>query len=251
MRRRMLSRGESPFFDGAEVVIREARSVGVSLDEAAACVLLELMQTVENSVVNVSGIHGSAAMRQKHVIDSLACLPVARLRDGECCVDVGSGGGFPGLPLAIASPHVEFTLVESVGRKAAFLRSAVERLGLKNVEVVNERAEWLGRQATWRERADCVVVRAVAAMRVVAEYCLPLCVLGGRWISLQGPSGEGEFGRAESLISALGGRLGEQLELRLPGGDARRVVRVEKVRGTPRRFPRVSARGTRPAGEGP
>ena len=218
------------------------------MDEAAACRLLELLQRVEESVVNVSGIHGSAAMRQRHVIDSLACLPVARLRDGERCVDVGSGGGFPGLPLAIACPRVGFSLVEAAGRKAAFLRRAVEGLGLRNVEVVNERAEWLGRQPMWREGADCVVARAVAGVRLVAEYCLPLCALGGRWIAFQGPRSGDELERAGSLISALGGRVGEELELRLPGGEGRRVVRVEKVRRTPRGFPRVGGRGTGPQG---
>lgn len=231
-------------------MIGEARSVGVSLDEAAAERLLELLQTVEASVVNVSGIHGAAAMRRKHVIDSLACLPLSGLRDGERCVDVGSGGGFPGLPLAIACPRVGFSLVEAAGRKAAFLRWAVERLGLRNVEVVNERAEWLGRRAMWREGADCVVARAVAGVRVVAEFCLPLCAVGGRWISLQGPSSRGEFERAGPLISALGGRLGEEVEFRLPGGDGRRVVRVDKVRRTPRGFPRVGGRGRQRRGEG-
>src|SRR5258707_1038360 len=122
-------------------------------------------------------------------------------------VDIGAGAGFPGLPLKILCPELQLTLVESIAKKATFLRHMIDALGLTNVEIVVARAEAAGRDPAQRERYDVAVARAVAELRVLAEYCLPFCRIGGRFFAPKGARIEGELQAALPAITQLGGRL--------------------------------------------
>lgn len=224
--------------DEVDLLVAEAATVGVAVGTDAARALLAWLDAVATAPVNVSGIRERTEARRKHLVDSLSCLPLAGLEPGQRCVDLGSGGGFPGVPVAILRPEVRMVLVDAAARKVAFLRSALAEAGLERVEVLQARAEALGRAAGWRESVDCVLARAVAPLPVLAEYGLPLCRLGGRLIALKGPRADEEAAAAARAVSVLGGELGGVRTLVLPGGGGRVVVRVDKVRPTPARYPR-------------
>ncbi len=177
---------------------------------------------------------------RRHIAESLAFSALlgrrGLLRDGVTVADVGTGGGLPGVPLAVAFPRTRVTLVEASARKTAFLRNVVQRLGLPNVEVITARAETLGRDAAARERFDVVVSRAVAELRVLAELCLPLVAAGGVMAAIKGSRATDEVAAAASALEALGAAEPEIASL--GDGGPLVVVFVRKSSPTPARFPR-------------
>ncbi len=191
-----------------------------------------------NERVNLTAIAGESEIVVRHFLDSLRCAlswggPPRRL------IDIGAGVGFPGLPLKILCPEIDLTLVESVEKKAAFLRHIVGALGLSHVEVLAARAEAVGRYPAQREQYDLAVARAVAELRVLAEYCLPLCRVGGRFLAPKGAQIEGEVRAAEPAIALLGGRLVAVEPVLLPGVEPRTLIVVEKIGPTPPQYPRA------------
>jgi len=192
-----------------------------------------------NRRASLTTITDPGEIRLKHFLDSLTCL-WALPPDFPCrrVLDVGSGAGFPGLPLKIYRPEWEVALLESTGKKVAFLQHVVERLGLRGVQLLNGRAELLGHDPAHRERYDLVVARAVAALAVLAEYCLPFCRVGGLFVAQKKSGIAEEIANAEGAIGALGGVLARLVPVSLPGVEPRQLVVVEKVKPTPPRFPR-------------
>ena len=145
--------------------------------------------------------------------------------------------GFPGIVTKIYKPDLALTLMEPTGKRVDFLRYACEQLGLDGVEFAKERAEEAARKA-WREQFDLASARAVAALPVLAEYCLPLVRVGGVFIAMKGASAAGELAAAQGAIRKLGGRYSQTRDFHLPGGDARSLVLVEKISQTPTAYPR-------------
>ncbi len=191
-----------------------------------------------NARLNLTAISGERDVAVRHFLDSLRCA----LSWGEAptsLIDIGSGAGFPGVPLKVLRPELELTLVESVEKKAAFLRHLAGVLGLEGVQVLTARAEAVGRDPAHRERYDVAVGRAVADLRVLAEYCLPLCRIGGRFLAPKGAGGAAEVARAHRAITVLGGRLLAVEPVALPGVEPRTLVVVEKVAATDARYPRA------------
>src|SRR3954467_10679370 len=159
-----------------------------------------------NERVNLTAIADETGIVTPHFPDSLRCAHTWRCAP-QNLVDIGAGAGFPRLPLKILRPELQLTLVESIAKKAAFLRHMAEMLGLTNVEIVIARAEAVGRDPAQRERYDVAVARAVAELRVLAEYCLPLCQIGGRFLAPKGARIEDKLQAALPGIAQLGGRL--------------------------------------------
>ena len=156
----------------------------------------------------------------------------------ETAVDVGSGAGFPGIPLSIMLPRVRFTLIDALGKRVDFLRSVIDALGL-NAVALHLRAEDAARRDDLRENFDLAVARAVAPMNVLLEYLLPLTRVGGRALALKGPGLDEELARAENALSTLGGALLRVQPLAIPGRDwDHRAVWIHKVAPSPRRYPR-------------
>jgi 16S rRNA (guanine527-N7)-methyltransferase len=191
-----------------------------------------------NERVNLTAIADEPGIVARHFLDSLRCAQSWGDSPGSL-VDVGAGAGFPGLPLKLLRPELRLTLIESIAKKAAFLRHIVDLLGLTQVEIVVARAESVGREAAHRERYDVAVARAVAELRVLAEYCLPLCRVGGRFLAPKGAQVEGEARAAQTAIEQLGGRLAAIEAVQLPDLEPRALVVVEKVAPTPPRYPRA------------
>jgi 16S rRNA (guanine527-N7)-methyltransferase len=194
-----------------------------------------------NARFNLTAIHEPAEVEVKHFLDSLTVVPHLGRTGAGRLVDVGSGAGFPGLPIKIACPAWRVTLIEATGKKADFCRHVVQQLGLDGVEVIHARAEEVGQLEAHRQRYDVAVARAVAGMRVLAEYLLPLVRVGGRAIAQKGESGPEEAHAAEKAVGLLGGRLRQVVPVELPGvADSRYLVILEKVAATPPDYPRRS-----------
>lgn len=190
-----------------------------------------------NERVNLTAIVDDREVMVRHFLDSLR-LALSWGDDPRSLVDVGAGAGFPGLPLKILRPDLQLTLVESVGKKAAFLEHIVAELGLEDVTVIVARGEELGRHPQHREQYDVATARAVAELRVLAEYLLPLCRIGGRMLAPKGGRIDDELDAARPAIGKLGGRVAPIESVLLPDVDPRTLVVIDKVRRTSDEYPR-------------
>ena len=192
-----------------------------------------------NAKFNLTALREPASIRTKHFLDSLSCVLAWGPRPPHHLVDVGTGAGFPGLPLKILYPSMRLTLVESVGKKAMFCQHIVSVLGLENVDVIQARAEDLGQKEKHREKYDWAIARAVANLNVLSEFLLPLVKLNGVMLAQKGESGPAEAQSAEQAMKILGGKLKQLIPINLPGVvDDRYLVLVEKVAATPHNYPR-------------
>ncbi|HTX79610.1 MAG TPA: 16S rRNA (guanine(527)-N(7))-methyltransferase RsmG [Longilinea sp.] len=204
---------------------------------AYECYETELMDW--NARFNLTAIRDAQNIRIKHFLDSLTCLLAIRPGTPQRLVDIGTGAGFPGIPLKIALPNLQLTLVESVGKKVDFCHHVVDKLGLENVEIVQARAEELGQQPAYRERFDWAVARAVANLQVLVEYLLPLVRVGGSMLAQKGQSGPAEAHAVEKAARLLGGQLRQVTQVNLPGvAEDRYLVVIDKVATTPPQYPR-------------
>ena len=253
-------RGEpSSFGPGLELLREGARTLGLCLsaDHVQAFQTYYRELNAWNRRFNLTTVTRCEDVQLKHFLDSLTCLvalPMPGMERGPglpdvvplsgkdsplLCLDVGSGAGFPGLPVKIMRPALQMTLLESSRKKIAFLEHLVQCLGLSGVELLWARAEEAGQDAHHRERYDVVLARAVADLAVLVEYCLPLCRKGGCVIAQKGADIEVELTKATPAIHLLGGRLAEVKTLHLPRlKEPRTLVLIEKVEQTPAKYPR-------------
>jgi 16S rRNA (guanine527-N7)-methyltransferase len=192
-----------------------------------------------NQKFNLTAIRDSESIRTKHFLDSFSCTLAWKASPPNQLIDIGTGAGFPGIPLKILYPNLKLTLVESVGKKAMFCQHIVRVLGLEHVDVIQARAEDLGQNPQHREKYDWAVARAVANLNVLSEYLIPLVKLGGAILAQKGESGPAEAQSAEEAMKLLGGKLKQLIPVHLPSvAEDRYLVIVEKVAATPPRYPR-------------
>jgi 16S rRNA (guanine527-N7)-methyltransferase len=222
--------------------------VSLTSAQLAALEIYEAELITWNQKVNLTAIDQPEKIRVKHFLDSLTCMLVMRETPMARVIDVGSGAGFPGIPLKIIYPSMRLTVVESVGKKAIFCQHIVDKLGLKGVEVLQERAEVIGKQEQYRQNYDWALARAVAVMPVLMEYLLPLVRIGGRALAMKGETAPAEAHEAEHAIQVFGGHLRQLVPVTLPGvEDERYLVVIDKVAATPEKYPRrVGIPGKRP-----
>ncbi len=192
-----------------------------------------------NEQFNLTAIRDPQGIRTKHFLDSLSCLLALRDPAPTRLMDIGTGAGFPGIPLKIIIPNLHLILVESVGKKVTFLNHMIKTLALDKVEVLQARVEDVGQNPIYREKQDWVVARAVAILPTLAEYLLPLARVGGAVLAQKGESGPAEAHAAERPIKLLGGHLRRLEKVTLPGvADERYLVIIDKVAATPPAYPR-------------
>jgi len=192
-----------------------------------------------NHKFNLTAIRDTESIRTKHFLDSFSCILAWKASPPDRLIDVGTGAGFPGIPLKILYPNLKLTLVESVGKKAMFCQHIVRVLGLEHVDVIQARAEDLGQKPVHREKYDWAVARAVANLNVLSEYLIPLVKVGGMVLAQKGESGPAEAQSAENAMKLLGGKLKQLIPVNLPGvADDRYLVLIEKVAATPPKYPR-------------
>lgn len=195
----------------------------------------------ENKKINLTRIITEKEAALKHFVDSLSCLLVVTLEGSPQVVDVGSGAGFPGIPLKIVKPGIFLSMIESSKKKADFLKNTVSRLGLSNAVTIYGRAEEISHREEYREQFDCAFCRAVGPLPVIVEYCLGLVRVGGRMVALKGRDAEVEAQGCDQLLYLLGGSLKEVRPLDLPClGHGRKLIVIEKTHQTPLKYPRHS-----------
>ena len=190
-----------------------------------------------NEKINLTAIKNHDEFILKHYIDSVLCYSFDEYQDADDVIDIGTGGGFPGIPLAILSPEKDFVLADSLNKRLKVIDTLCEESEIYNVETVHGRAEELGRKQQYRETFDVCVSRAVANLSVLAEYCLPFVRLGGYLLAFKGPEAEMEAKKAEKAIKTLGGKLVRIENVSLDGYEHNICV-IEKVKKTPDKYPR-------------
>ncbi len=192
-----------------------------------------------NTRYNLTAIDDPSKVRVKHFLDSLSCLPVMREKPMDRLIDIGTGAGFPGIPIKIVCPSLKLTLVDSVSKKIAFCEHVIKTLHLEEVEVIQERAEVVGQMPDHREKYDWSTARAVAALPVLAEYLLPLVRVSGSMLAMKGQDAPIEAHTAERAMRVLGGHLRKLVPVTLPGvADERYLIVIDKVAASPKAYPR-------------
>jgi 16S rRNA (guanine527-N7)-methyltransferase len=218
-----------------------AAALGMPLSPAqvAQFAAYETLLLEWNERISLTAIREPRQIRIRHFLDALSCAAATGPLDGRTLIDVGSGAGFPGLPLKILYPDLRLTLVDSVAKKARFLELVAAELGLREVTVIADRAETLGQDAAHREAYDWAAARAVAELRVLVELLLPLCRVGGAALAQKGESAAEELTAAGPAISALGGGASRLLPIQLPETPtAHYLTVIDKTAPTPARYPR-------------
>lgn len=192
-----------------------------------------------NTKINLTAITDEKEFAIKHVMDSLSLWDEEKFSNVKKILDVGTGAGFPAIPIKIFKPNVEIVLLDSLNKRVEFLKKVVAELNLENVTCVHGRAEDLARQNNFRESFDLVTARAVARLNIISEYCLPFVKVGGIFAALKGKQVQDEVTEAENAVKILGGGKIICTEKNLPElSDARAVVYIEKHKTTPKKFPR-------------
>jgi 16S rRNA (guanine527-N7)-methyltransferase len=230
--------------DATAVVQRAVSLRGRPLDDSQRALLARYVDRLAaaTAALNLTAVRDIPGIYRRHIAESLALLRLLEehglVPEGGRLIDIGSGGGLPGIPIAIARPDLRVTLLEAVGKKAAFLRDTVEALELPRVDVLAVRAEEAGRDTAHRERYDVAVARAVAPLNVLAELALPLVRLGGWLAAVKGSKVHAELAEAHEAISRCGGRVAAVFPLPTLVGAPLSVVLIRKERPTPPELPR-------------
>lgn len=225
-----------------EILKKNAGEFGVSLDDTALdrFELYARLLIKQNEVMNLTAVTDPRGITDKHFTDSLTLFKAVAPAGGSEVIDVGSGAGFPGVPMLIACPGIRLTLLDSTNKKCDFLEFLLRELGL-TAEICRMRAEDAGKEPGYRERYDFAVSRAVAGMRELCEYCLPFVRQGGIFVAMKGSKGPGELEEAKTAVRRLGGAAEETIGLDLAGCGERNLLRIRKISQTPTDYPRSSA----------
>ena len=219
-----------------DTLTRGLPALGVSVDTIPRLEEFSALLVEKNKVMNLTGITEPREIATVHLLDSLSLLPMAELA-GKAVVDVGTGAGFPGVPLAIALPDSHITLLDSLNKRIEFLKESCAAIGLSNVDCVHGRAEEFA--ADRRESFDFAVSRAVASLPMLCELCLPLVKVGGQFLAMKSSHTEDEIAEAKSAIAKLGGKIEAVEDYTIPTTDVvHRVVRIKKIAPTPKKYPR-------------
>ncbi len=192
-----------------------------------------------NQKMNLTAVCDDDGISVKHFLDSVLPLASVELPQNATVLDLGTGAGFPGLPVKILRPDLQLTLMDALQKRIRFLQEVCDKLEFADVALVHGRAEECGKQAAYREQFDCVLSRAVANMTVLCEYCLPFVKTGGFFLALKSENAEEEIAAAKPMIGSLGGAVEEVYTVPLPESDIlRKLVLVRKTSPTPKQFPR-------------
>ena len=197
-----------------------------------------------NKVMNLTGITDPKEIITKHFIDSLTVLE--KINKNSKVIDVGTGAGFPGIPIKIAYPDVEVVLLDSLNKRINFLNVVIEELELKNIKTVHGRAEDFGRDKEYREKYDIAIARAVAPLNILLEYLMPFVKTSGKCISMKGSNIDEEIEKSYKAINILGGEILSKKEFVIPNTDIKRsIVEIEKIKNTSSIYPRKAGTPTK------
>ena len=190
-------------------------------------------------VMNLTGITEYEEVNEKHFVDSLSIVKVIDMNTVETVIDIGTGAGFPGIPLKIAFPHIKVVLLDSLNKRINFLNTVIKELGLENIETIHGRAEDFAKQPEYREQFDLCVSRAVANLATLSEYCIPYVKKDGMFVPYKSGEIDEEVEQSKKAIHVLGGKLDKVIKFQLPGTEiGRSFVKINKVQNTAKKYPR-------------
>ena len=199
-----------------------------------------------NKVMNLTAITEYEEVVEKHFLDSLTIVNAIHVEKIETLIDVGTGAGFPGIPLIIAFPHLKVTLLDSLNKRIKFLNEVIDLLELNDIKAIHGRAEDYAKQAEYREQYDICVSRAVANLATLSEYCLPYVKVDGLFVPYKSGEIDEELKSSEKAVSILGGKVEEVVKFQLPGTDiGRSFVKIHKIKETKKKYPRKAGMPTK------
>ncbi len=231
-----------------ELLRRGAEELGVGITDEQILCLFKYMEILSewNKRMNLTAITEVRDVIIKHFLDAFTCVATGYIRDDLRIIDVGTGAGFPGIPLKILYTGLRATLLDSLKKRVTFLEHAIARLNLSNTIPIHARAEELARDALHRESYELCFARAVSQLPVIAEYCLPFVKVGGFFLAMKGANYKEELRMADKGIELLGGRITQVQHFCLPFTDINRhIIIIEKVRPTEAEYPRKAGRPTK------
>lgn len=232
-----------------EIYIEEAfKRADILLNKEQICQFEQYYEMLiqKNEVMNLTAITEFEDVVQKHFVDSAMISRVLIPSSGEYWLDLGTGAGFPGIPLKIIYPELHIMLLDSLNKRVKFLEEVIEKLNLKGITAVHGRAEEMARKEEYREKFDCCVSRAVANLASLSEYCLPFVKTGGYFIPYKSEKAQEEVKQAEKAIQILGGTVEKQDEFMLPETDIHRcLICIKKQKPTPKKYPRKAGTPTK------